>query len=313
MGVPYSATTARTRLRNGEVRHCEASRACPHAALPRALGRPLLRRHSSVAARPLRCQSGLFQHLVSSGGLLSAGTGVDTSLEQCVGRLNHDRTTERQWQRLGSHRATVPKEVPRGSSTPAAAHATSPKAVAVWFSSVPFHRGGRPGWSGGVSLGPLPPRTVRRWHRRIAPTAQNWRRCARRQGAGQTAGPFLVSRHPLSRRAARCWKSAGLFVGGQLACRQVTPGKPGCGLPLRGHRGPGQSVRASVLLSWVLTEAGVTPAVHLRGSVPLAASPAQPVSESGKCLQNSQCPAGRGEQTPTPVNFRRTVGDVGGF
>ena len=44
-------------------------------------------------------------------------------------------------------------------------------------------------------------------------------------------------------------------MGGQVACRQVTPGKPGCGLPLRGHRGPGP-VRASVLLSRVLTEAG---------------------------------------------------------
>ena len=102
-------------------------------------------------------------------------------------------------------------------------------------------------------------------------------------GAGQTPGPFLVSRHPLFRGAARCWPSAGLLVGGQLACRQVTPGKPGCGLPLRGHRGPGP-VRASVLLSRVLTEAGVTPAVHLRGPAPLAASPAQPVSESGKVL-----------------------------
>ena len=68
-------------------------------------------------------------------------------------------------------------------------------------------------------------------------------------------------------------------MGGQLACRQVTPGKPGCGLPLRVHRGPGP-VRASVLLSRVLTEAGVTPAVHLRGPAPLATSPAQPVSES---------------------------------
>ena len=48
---------------------------------------------------------------------------LDTSLKQYVGRLSHDRTTERHW---GSHRATVPKEVPCGSSTPAAAHATSP-------------------------------------------------------------------------------------------------------------------------------------------------------------------------------------------
>ena len=105
------------------------------------------------------------------------------------------------------------------------------------------------------------------------------------------------------RGAARCWPSAGLLVGGQLTCRHVTPGKPGCGLPLRGHRGLGQSVCASVLLSRVLTEAGVTPAVHLRGPAPLATSPTHPVSESVKYLQNLLCPAGRGEQTPTPVKF----------
>ena len=82
-------------------------------------------------------------------------------------------------------------------------------------------------------------------------------------GADQTPGPFLVSRHP-SFGVARCWPSAGLLVGGQLACRQVTPGKVGCGLPLRGHKGPGP-VHASALLSRVLTEAGVTSAVLSAG------------------------------------------------
>ena len=43
-------------------------------------------------------------------------------LEQRVGRLSHDRTTERHWQRLGSTRSTS-----RGPSTNAAAHATSPQ------------------------------------------------------------------------------------------------------------------------------------------------------------------------------------------
>ena len=37
-----------------------------------------------------------------------------------------------------------------------------------------------------------------------------------------------------------------------------------------GTGGPGQSVRASVLLSQVLTEAGVAPAVHHRGPAPLS-------------------------------------------
>ena len=54
-----------------------------------------------------------------------------------------------------------------------------------------------------------------------------------------------MSRHLLFLGAARCWPSAGLLVGGQLACRQVTPGRPGCGLPLRGHRGPGACSRLS--------------------------------------------------------------------
>ena len=102
--------------------------------------------------------------------------------------------------------------------------------------------------------------------------------------------------------AASCWPSAGLPVGGQLACRRVTPGKLGRGLPLREHRGPGP-VRAAVFLSRVLTEAGVTPAVHLRGPAPLAASPTHPAGKAGKYWQNSLCPVERGEQTPTHVDF----------
>ena len=60
---------------------------------------------------------------------------------------------------------------------------------------------------------------------------------------------------------------SGSSGGWPARCRQVTPGKLGCGLPLRGAQGTGQSVRASVLLSRLLTEAGVTPAVHLRTRV----------------------------------------------
>ena len=78
-----------------------------------------------------------------------------------------------------------------------------------------------------------------------------------------------------------------------------SPGKLGCGLPLREHRGPGP-VRASVLLSWVLTEAGVTPAVHLRGPAPLPASPTQPVGEYGGYLQTSLCPGDVGSRHPCP-------------
>ena len=72
----------------------------------------------------------------------------------------------------------------------------------------------------------------------------------------------------LSRRAARCWPSAGL-CGGQLAVSSHVPWKV-CGrLPSRGHKGPG-NVRASVHLSRILVEARVTPAVHLHGPAPLA-------------------------------------------
>ena len=89
-----------------------------------------------VATRrwPVRCAAGLVllwgavprkgRHLVSSGGLLPAGTGLDTSREQRVERLSHDRTTVRHRQRLGSHRKFVlrsqhtrgsPRHVPLGS------------------------------------------------------------------------------------------------------------------------------------------------------------------------------------------------------
>ena len=96
------------------------------------VARRLPGRGSSVAARPLRCRSGLFgwgagaregRHLVSSGGLLPAGTGVDTSLEQYVVRINHDRTTVRQRQ--------SPIFAGGLLGNTAAVNATSPRAVAV--------------------------------------------------------------------------------------------------------------------------------------------------------------------------------------
>ena len=197
--MPYSAATARNWLHKVGVtqRLCAAPSWRPRSHVPThcsvhalwvarssvgsRVARRLPGRHSSVAARPLRCRSGLSvgrsrlgkaATLVPSRWSFARRHTLDTSLEQYVGRLSHDRTTERHWQRLGSHRATVPKEGPCGSSTPAAAHATSPRAVAVRLSSVPLHGGVRPGWDGGPALGPLPSRTARRRHRRIAPTAR---------------------------------------------------------------------------------------------------------------------------------------------
>ena len=166
VGVPHSAATARNRLRNGEVPQRRPRSHVPHTLLFLArwvarssvgsrVARRLPGRHFLVAARPLRCRPGLSVGRRGSGRpppcvlrwSFARRHVLDTSFEQYVGRPSHDRTTERHWQRLGSHRATVPKEVPCGSSTPAAAHATSPGAVAVRLSSVPFLGGDRPGWS----------------------------------------------------------------------------------------------------------------------------------------------------------------------
>ena len=49
-------------------------------------------------------------------------------------------------------------------------------------------------------------------------------------------------------------------------------------LPLRGYRGP----RASVHLSRVLVEAGVTPAEHLHGAAPVAERAVLAVSIGGR-------------------------------
>ena len=59
---------------------------------------------------------------------------------------------------------------------------------------------------------------------------------------------------------------------------------------IRGPFAPQSSCR-------VLPEAGVTPAVHLRGPAPLAASPTNPVSESGKVLAELAVSRARGAVT----------------
>ena len=113
---------------------------------------------------------------------------------------------------------------------------------------------------------------------------------------------FLVSRHPSfgeppTAGCQRVFSSVASLLSSSHTWEAWTR------LPLRVHRGPGQSVRASDLLSRVLTEAGVTPAVHLRGPALLAASPTQPVGESGKVLAELAVSWGRGEQTPMPSVF----------
>ena len=120
--------------------HCYFShRGSP--ASPWVAGSPVAFLVATPLLPPDRCAAGLDflrgaearegRHLVSSGGLLPGGTGVDTSLEQYVGRLSHDRATVGHWQ--------SPIFTPEGYlGTPAAAHATFPGAVAVRLSSAPF-------------------------------------------------------------------------------------------------------------------------------------------------------------------------------
>ena len=113
-------------------------------------------------------------------------------------------------------------------------------------------------------------------------------------GPGQIQGPFSVSRHPLFRRAAHCWPSGGLFGCGQLACRQVTPGKPGCGRGITGDRGlfapqsscPGSSRRQGSHLPY--TSVGLLRQQPVR---------CLPQANLVRYMQNSLCPAGRGEET----------------
>ena len=121
-------------------------------------------------------------------------------------------------------------------------------------------------------------------------------------GAGQTPGPFLVSRHPLS-LGRPLLAVSGSSRGWPARVSSSHTWEARMWSAVAGCRGPAP-VRASVILSRVLTEAVVTPTVHLGGFAPLTASPTHPVSESGKFLQKSLCPAGRGEQTPSPVSLR---------
>ena len=110
--MPYSAATARFWLRKGGVtqRLCSTpfrgrSHTYPHSALLRTLSRPLLRggpllgdRQTAALPAWTFCGAQRLGNAASSGGLLPGKKGVDTSLEQCVGRLSHDRTTVRHLQ-----------------------------------------------------------------------------------------------------------------------------------------------------------------------------------------------------------------------
>ena len=147
---------------------------------------------------------------------------MDTSREQHVGRPSHDRTTERHWQRLGSHRATVPKEVPRGSRHTRG----TPRHVSWGSSCCDYHQalligGARPGWDWGLSLGPLPPRTACRRHRRISPTARDPRRNNATPLYFRKNSPILMGRTFFGSTA--CWSHRTLSSGTSavISCASV--------------------------------------------------------------------------------------------
>ena len=185
----------------------------------------------------------------------------------------------------------------------AAAHATSAIIISPfsWWSSTRLGRGN--------PLGPLPPRTLRRGHRRIVPyrrsngvgVQDDWGWSGPGILLGVLSPPLSEGRPPLAvSRSSRGWPA-------RLSSGHTWEARMWCAIA-----GTGACSRLSPRVSG--PQGGVTPAVHLRGPAPLAASPAQPVSESGKCLQNSRCPDGRGEQTPTPVPCsRRKDGHIGAF
>ena len=207
MGVPYSAATARNWLRKGGVTqrlcaepssrplshvptHCSFSRAGSPAP-PWVAGSPVAFLVATpwwppAAALPVWtfCGAqylGKAATLVPSRWSFARRLTLDTSLEQHVGRLGRDRTG-RHWQR--------PVFAPEGySGTPRQPTPCLLGHFAVRHFPAPSHREVRPGWDGGLSLGPLPSRTARRRHLRIAPTAQYRRKCARRLGLVKPRDP----------------------------------------------------------------------------------------------------------------------------
>ena len=204
---------------------------------------------SCTVGRPSPCWSPLFggrlflwgaearegRHLVSSGSRFCPQARKDTSLEQCVGRLNHDRTTVR----------AVPPSSPQSVTRE---HRGSPRHVS-WgsccaiiispFSSESSTRLGR-----GTLAGSSPAPCGASWALSDSPDGAVTALVCMTTGAGQTGGTLLGVPSPLFRGAARCWPSAGLLVGGQLVRPQVTPGSPDvvCHCGGTGDRGTRQYV-----------------------------------------------------------------------
>ena len=172
VGVPYSAATARTRLRNGEVpqRLCAAPSSRPRSHVPTHcsfhkrwvarsfVGSPVAFLVATpwwppAAALPVWTFCGA-QYLGKAATLVPSRWSfarrhrLDTSLEQHVGRLDRDRTG-RHWQR--------PVFAPEGySGTPRQPTPCLLGHFAIRRFPAPSHRGGRPGWDGGTLAGSTP-------------------------------------------------------------------------------------------------------------------------------------------------------------
>ena len=170
--------------------------------------------------------------LVSSGGLLPAGTGLDTSLDQHVGRLNHERTTVTHWQSPGT-----PQPTPR---LPGQLLCDYHQTFSTWSST----RLGR------VTLaGPTPVPYGASWAPSDDPDGAVTALVCMTTGAGQTPGPFWCpvtpsfggppaagrqrvfswvasSRVVKSRWEARMW-SAIEGVQVTWACSHLSPPVPG--------------------------------------------------------------------------------------
>ena len=118
-------------------------------------------------------------------------------------------------------------------------------------------------------------------HRRIAPTPRSigvsvqddW-------GWSNPRDPSWCPRHPLFRRAARCSPSAGLLVGGPARVSSSHTWEARMWFAIAGAQGTGACSRLSPSCPGSSRRQGSHLPYTSVGPAPLAASPAQPVSES---------------------------------
>ena len=109
-------------------------------------------------------------------------------------------------------------------------------------------------------------------------------------GAGETPGPFLVSRHPLFRGDASLLAVSGSSRGWPARVSSSPTWEARMWSAIAGAQGTGACSRLSPPVPGPHGGSGHTCRFHLRGPAPLAASPMPPVSESGKVLAELAVP-----------------------